>query len=327
MDHCYSAVEDGMDDGATKTSLQTPTLRLCAWTSLCTSSSPLFENMSSNATLKSSHEPCVGPADDGPDDSIDGLGLVIDGAEFDVGACTTFVDPWSVPADAELDDAYTSDDSRIGTFDVFKYSSAGISFGSGSKDPGSKSSGFEDPGFEGLGACTTFIDPRSSPGGTELDDACASDDSAGFPIALKYSSSSFSNSSFPSGAELDDAYTFDDSRMGTFHVFKFSSAGTSFGSGSKDPGSKSSGSKSSGFEYPVFDGLGACTTFIDPWSVPAGAELDDAYPSDDSRIGTFHVFKYSSAGISFGSGSKSSGFEYPGFDGLGFGCCTCPWFS
>jgi hypothetical protein len=89
----------------------------------------LFESTSSHATLKqSSHEPCIGAAADGPDDSINGLGLAIDGARFDAGACTTFVDPWSVPGrvepdDAEPDDACTSDESRIGGFDVFKYSS------------------------------------------------------------------------------------------------------------------------------------------------------------------------------------------------------------
>jgi hypothetical protein len=76
----------------------------------------LFENMSSNATLKrSSHKPCIGPAADGPEDSINGLGSAIDGAEFGAGACTTFVDPWSVPGGVELDDASMSDKSRIGT--------------------------------------------------------------------------------------------------------------------------------------------------------------------------------------------------------------------
>ena len=49
----------------------------------------------------------------------------------------------------------------------------------------------------GAGACTTFIDPRSGLGGAELDNACASDDSTGFPDVLKNSSARFSNSSNP----------------------------------------------------------------------------------------------------------------------------------
>ena len=54
----------------------------------------------------------------------------------------------------------------------------------------------DDAGFGG-GACTTLVDPWSGPDGKELDDACASDDSAGFPIVLKYWSSSLANSSSP----------------------------------------------------------------------------------------------------------------------------------
>jgi hypothetical protein len=41
----------------------------------------------------------------------------------------------------------------------------------------------DDAGF-GAGACTTLVDPGSYPGGAELDDACASDDSTSFPHFL-----------------------------------------------------------------------------------------------------------------------------------------------
>jgi hypothetical protein len=52
----------------------------------------------------------------------------------------------------------------------------------------------DDAGF-GAGACTTSVDPWSGPGGAELDDTYASDESTGFPHVLKYSSAGFSNSS------------------------------------------------------------------------------------------------------------------------------------
>jgi hypothetical protein len=48
----------------------------------------------------------------------------------------------------------------------------------------------EDAGF-GPVACTTFVDPWSGPAGAELDDTCASDESA----VLKYCSTTCSKSS------------------------------------------------------------------------------------------------------------------------------------
>jgi hypothetical protein len=42
----------------------------------------------------------------------------------------------------------------------------------------------DNAGFS-VGACTTLVDPGSYPGGAELDDACASDDSTEFPHFLK----------------------------------------------------------------------------------------------------------------------------------------------
>jgi hypothetical protein len=42
----------------------------------------------------------------------------------------------------------------------------------------------DDAGF-GAGAYTTLVDPGSDPGGAELDDVCATDNSTGFPHFLK----------------------------------------------------------------------------------------------------------------------------------------------
>ena len=53
--------------------------------------------------------------DDGLDGSINGVGLSVDDAGFGAGACTTFVDPWSGPCGAELDDACAPDNVGSGT--------------------------------------------------------------------------------------------------------------------------------------------------------------------------------------------------------------------
>ena len=70
------------------------------------------------------------------DKSINGIGLAVGDARLGAGASTTFVNPWSGPGGAELDDTCVSD-------------------GAGSD----------------TGACTAFVDPWSGPSGAELDDA------------------------------------------------------------------------------------------------------------------------------------------------------------
>jgi hypothetical protein len=120
-----------------------------------TTSSSLYNHSrsSESSRLASGYD-----VDDGLDGSINGLGLAFGNAGFGAGACTTFVDPWSGPSGAELDDACASDNAGSDT-----------------------------------GACTTFVDPWSGPGSVELDDACASDDSTGSPNVLKYASARRAN--------------------------------------------------------------------------------------------------------------------------------------
>jgi hypothetical protein len=102
--------------------------------------------------LRSSESDRVGPedaVDDGLDGSINGLGLVVDNAGFGAGACTTFVDPWSGPSGAELDDACASDDST-GFPNVLKYASARLANLSKCSNPR-----FPNTVISSLGMCTT----------------------------------------------------------------------------------------------------------------------------------------------------------------------------
>ena len=93
---------------------------------------------------------------------------------FGCGASAS-IDPWSRPglyADNDVDDGI---DCSINGFGPV----------------------VDDTGF-GTGACATFVDAWPGPGGAlVLSDSCVPDDSTGFPIALKYSSSSFSKSLSP----------------------------------------------------------------------------------------------------------------------------------
>ena len=98
----------------------------------------------------------------------------VNGFRFGCGASAS-VDPWSKPglyADNGVNDGI---DCSINGFGPV----------------------VDDTGF-GTGACATFVDAWPGPGGAlVLSDSCVPDDSTGLPIALKYSSSSFSKSLSP----------------------------------------------------------------------------------------------------------------------------------
>ena len=79
-----------------------------------------------------------------------------------------------------------------------------------------------------------------------------------------------------------------------------------------DPWSGPGGAELDG---PGFD-AGDCTTSVDPWSGPGGAELDDACASDDSA-GLSHDSKYFASSF-----SKSSFPRLPNTVIVSLGICT-----
>jgi hypothetical protein len=81
------------------------------------------------------HSPCnEDPADAGLHGCIIGSGSAVDGAGSGPCACTTFVDPWSGPGGAELDDACASDEP-VGLSHVLRYSAASFSNSSSPRFP------------------------------------------------------------------------------------------------------------------------------------------------------------------------------------------------
>ena len=98
----------------------------------------------------------------------------------------------------------------------------------------------DDDGGFGAGSCTSFFDPWSSPGGAELDDACASDNARSGTSACTTFVDPWSA---PGGAELDDS-------TGFLNILKCSST------------SRENSLKSSSIRFPntVTTSLGMCTT-------------------------------------------------------------------
>ncbi|KAI0271904.1 hypothetical protein BGY98DRAFT_1004831 [Russula aff. rugulosa BPL654] len=162
--------------------------------------------------------------------------------------------PWSGSGGAEVDDSTSLchfPKSFSISFSVSDWLNCSID--------GSRLLG-DDAGF-GAGAFPLFIDPWSSTGGAELDDACASDDSTGLSHAPRSSSISVSvPSDRVNGSINGSGLVGDDAGFGT----------------------------------------GASTSFIDPWSGTGGAELDNACASDDSTC-LSHVPKSSSTSFSISS--------------------------
>ncbi|KAF8502751.1 hypothetical protein F5888DRAFT_1631844 [Russula emetica] len=239
-----------------------------------------------------------GGVDDGFDGSLNGFELAVDKAGFSVGACFTFIDPWSGPGGAELDDACVSDDST-GFRQYLAHSSASLS----KSESRSGESGGVDDGFDGslngfglvvdkaglsIGACSTFIDPWLGPGSTELDDACVSEDSTGFCQYSAHSSASLSNSESRSG----ESGGVDDGSDGSLNGFGLAVDKAGFS-------------------------VGACSTFIDPWLGPGSAEFDDACASDDPP----RFRQYSSISLMTFDSDSAEGDLDDGLDGSlnGFG--------